>query len=506
MEDVEKWLGAISSFVWGPPMLIFLVGTGIYLTIGLRFMPIRRIGAGFKLAFAGRKADESDKGEITPFQALATALSATVGTGNIGGVATAIFVGGPGAVFWMWITALVGMATKYAEAVLAVKYRETDSNNQFVGGPMYYMKNGLGSRWPWLAAPLGAAFAFFAMIAGFGIGNMFQAKSVAQVMQDSFSVPPIVTGLALSVLAFSVIIGGIKSVAYVAERLVPFMAAAYVTAALIVIGMNATLVPAAFWLIISDAFTGTAATGGFAGAAVMYAIRFGVARGVFSNEAGLGSAAIAHAAARTNNPVRQGTVAMLGTFIDTIIVCSMTALVILTVQLSSPMSVTLVEKYDAYTQSAAYHCPNAEDLVAVENGTMKSQAYETSTVWHTCIEGASMTRLAFADSFIGGEYVVTLGLVIFAFTTILGWSYYGERSAAYLMGARAIVPYRLLWVVFLTIGATLDLGLILTVSDIFNALMAVPNLIALVLLSGIVFSLTREAEAEERAKAETAAT
>lgn len=489
METFQSALDQLNAIVWGPIMLVLLLGTGIYLTIGLRFMPIRRIGAGFRLAFASRKVSDTAKGEITPFQALATALSATVGVGNIGGVATAIFVGGPGAIFWMWITALVGMATKYAEAVLAVKYREVDERGQYVGGPMYYIKNGLGGNWVWL----GGAFAFFAMIAGFGIGNMFQANNVALVMRDSFSVPPLVTGIALSVTAFAVIIGGIKSIGYVAERLVPFMAAAYVGAALIVIGMNISYVPGALWMIVDDAFTGSAAAGGFAGAAIMQAIRFGVARGVFSNEAGLGSAAIAHAAARTNNPVRQGTIAMLGTFIDTIIVCTMTALVILTVQLSSPANVTLVADPRSTQEAPVWRCPTVEQQKDLASGAIVSKTIETTTVWHTCAQGASITRLAFADSLFGGEYVVAIGLIIFAFTTILGWSYYGERSAEYLLGTGAIMPYRLLWVAALTLGATTDLGLILLISDTFNALMAVPNLIALLALSGTVFAVTKAA-------------
>ncbi len=489
METFQTVLNQVNGFVWGPVMLVLLLGTGIYLTVGLRFMPLRRIGVGFRLAFASRQPSEKAEGEITPFQALATALSATVGTGNIGGVATAIFIGGPGAIFWMWMTALFGMATKYAEAVLAVKYREVDEDGRYVGGPMYYIKNGMGKNWAWL----GAAFAFFAMIAGFGIGNMFQANNVALVMRDNFSVPTIATGVALSFAAFAVIIGGIKSIAYVAERLVPFMAVAYVSAALIVLVMNFNLVPAALWMIVDDAFTGSAAAGGFAGAAIMQAIRFGVARGIFSNEAGLGSAAIAHAAARTNNPVRQGTVAMLGTFIDTIIVCTMTALVILTVQLSTPASVTLVPQVVDGQEESVYRCPTKAQQEALDQGYIVGKTIETTTVWHTCAQGASMTRLAFANSLFGGEYVVAIGLMIFAFTTILGWSYYGERSAEYLLGTGAIIPYRLLWVIFLTIGATWELNLILLVSDTFNALMAIPNLIALLALSGTVFAVTKTA-------------
>ncbi len=307
----------IEAFVWGPVMLTLLLGTGIYLTIGLKFMPIRRIGTGFRLSFSGIRAKKGDKGDITPFQALTTALSATVGTGNIAGVATAITLGGPCAVFWMWMTALVGMATKYAEAVLAVRYREVDERGHYVGGPMYYIKHGLGKRWYWLAA----AFAFFTLFSGLSSGNMVQANSIANVLSSNLDVSPMKTGIALAILTGAVIVGGIKSIARVAEFLVPFMAALYIVGGLTILALNITYIPSALALIVDGAFSGTAATGGFAGAAMKFAIQFGVARGIFSNEAGLGSAAIAHAAARTHDPVQQGTVAMLGTFIDTILLC-----------------------------------------------------------------------------------------------------------------------------------------------------------------------------------------
>ncbi|WP_440997026.1 alanine/glycine:cation symporter family protein [Arhodomonas sp. SL1] len=441
MDTLSAFLGNVSGFVWGPVMLILLLGTGLYLTIGLRAMPIRRIGYGFRQLLSGRRVVESDEGQITPFQALATALSATVGTGNIGGVATAIALGGPGAVFWMWITALVGMATKYGEAVLAVKYREVDEDGRYVGGPMYYIKNGMGERWRWL----GALFALFAMVAAFGIGNTVQSNAVADVMQTNLAVPAWLTGVVLAVLVFFVIIGGVRRIARLAERLVPFMAIVYMLGALVVIVLNLPAVPAALGQIVADAFTGTAATGGFAGAAVMAAIRFGVARGIFSNEAGLGSAPIAHAAARTSDPVRQGTVAMLGTFIDTIVVCTMTALVIV-----------------------------------------------LTGVWETGETGAGLTSLAFGEGVAGGNWVVTFGLVVFAFTTIVAWSYYGERSAEYLFGVRAIMPYRYLWVVLLFVGAVANLGIVWLIADILNALMAIPNLIALLALSGTIFAVTRD--------------
>ncbi|MFO7857862.1 MAG: sodium:alanine symporter family protein [Ectothiorhodospiraceae bacterium] len=441
MEQVTAFLETVSGIVWGPLMLVLLLGTGLFLTIGLRGMPIRRIGYGFRQLAAGRTARAGDKGEITPFQALSTALSATIGTGNIGGVATAIALGGPGAVFWMWITALVGMATKYAEAVLAVRYREVDEEGRYVGGPMYYIKNGLGSRWHWL----GGVFAAFAMVAAFGIGNTVQSNAVADVMESNLAVPVWLTGIVLAALVFMVIVGGIRRIAMVAERLVPFMAVVYILGALVVILWNIVDVPGALAQIVTDAFTGTAATGGFAGAAVWAALRFGVARGIFSNEAGLGSAPIAHAAARTSNPVRQGTVAMLGTFIDTIIVCTMTALVIV-----------------------------------------------LTGVWETGETGATLTAEAFGTGVPGGNWIVTFGLILFAFTTIVAWSYYGERCAEYLFGVRVIMPYRYVWVVLLFVGAVANLNLVWLIADVLNALMAIPNLIALLALSGTVFAVTRE--------------
>ena len=452
MDALMAFLQSVSNFVWGPYMLTLLLGTGVFLTIGLRFMPIRRIPEGFRLAFSGRHPDSSEKGDITPFQALTTALSATIGTGNIAGVATAIFLGGPGAVFWMWMTALVGMATKYAEAVLALKYREVDERGRFVGGPMYYIKNGLGKNWKWL----GVLFAFFAMTAALGIGNMVQSNSVADVFEENIGIEPLYTGIGLAVLTFAVIIGGIKSIARVAEFMVPIMGVIYVVGALTILLINIVDVPAAFMLIFTDAFTGTAATGGFAGAAVMAAIRYGVARGIFSNEAGLGSAAIAHAAAQAHDPVRQGTIAMLGTFIDTIVLCTMTALVIITVQ------------------------------VQVAGGA-------EAGAWTSGENGAALSALAFGGGIPGGEWIVTFGLVFFAFTTIIAWSYYGERSAEFLFGIKIIMPYRLLWVALVVVGAPLDLNLIWLIAEIMNALMAIPNLIALLLLSGTVFSMTRSA-------------
>jgi AGCS family alanine or glycine:cation symporter len=440
MQGLSDLLEGISSFVWGPVMLVLLLGTGLYLTAGLRLLPQRKLGYGLRTALKGRSAEAGDEGEITAFQALTTALSATIGTGNIAGVATAIYLGGPGAVFWMWLTALVGMATKYAEAVLAVRHREVDADGRYVGGPMYYIKNGLGSGWGWL----GATFALFAAVAAFGIGNTVQSNSVARALERTVDLPYLATGIVLAVLTFLVIIGGVKRIARVAETLVPLMAVLYIAGALAILVANAPQVPGALGMIFQDAFSGTAASGGFAGAGILAAIRFGVARGIFSNEAGLGSAPIAHAAAKTSDPVRQGSVAMLGTFIDTIVVCTMTALVII-----------------------------------------------TTGAWTSGETGAELSTLAFNTGLPGGEWIVSIGLVVFAFTTILAWSYYGERAAEYLLGTKVVMPFRVLWVLALIVGAVGNLGLIWTVADIMNALMAIPNLIALVALSGTVFAVSR---------------
>lgn len=322
MDLITEWLGALNGVVWGVPMLVGILGVGLYMQIRLGFLPIRKLGTGFRLLF--QRNESRGEGQISPFNALMTALSATIGTGNIAGVATAVVMGGPGALFWMWMTALVGMATKYSEAVLAVRYREVDKYGQYVGGPMYYIKNGLGPKWVWL----GTLFAVFGACAGFGIGNTVQANSVADVLESNFGINKWVTSVALVLLVGAVLIGGIRRISDVAGKLVPFMTVGYFGAGLVVLALNISEIPAAFSLIITSAFTPVAAQGGFAGATVWAAIRFGVARGVFSNEAGLGSAPIAHAAAKTQNPIRQGLIAMLGTFIDTIIVCSVTGLTI----------------------------------------------------------------------------------------------------------------------------------------------------------------------------------
>ncbi len=440
MEAITSAVGWLNGIVWGVPMLVLILGVGLFLTLGLRLLTILKIPFGFKLLWQGRIP--GGKGEITPFNALMTSLAATIGTGNIAGVATAIFLGGPGAVFWMWMTALVGMATKYAEAVLAVRYREKDDRGKFVGGPMYYIRNGLGKKWSWMAA----TFALFAGIAGFGIGNMVQANSIANALNANFAIPEWLTGVVLVVLVGAVLLGGIERIATVAGKLVPIMAIAYISAGALVLILNAEAIPAAFGLIFKYAFTPSAATGGFAGAAVWAAIRFGVARGVFSNEAGLGSAPIAHAAAQTKGPVSQGLVAMLGTFIDTLIVCSFTALAIL-----------------------------------------------VTGAWTSGETGAALTSRAFDLALPGvGGYVIAVSLAVFAFTTILGWSYYCERSLQYLFGIKIITPFRVLWSLAALVGATLKLSFVWLLADTMNALMAIPNLIALALLSPIVFKLTKE--------------
>ncbi len=439
LKSFEALVGKVGAFAWGPPMLILLVGTGIWLTISLKGLQFTQLWHSLYLAFF-KKSDDSDQpGDITHFQALMTALSATVGTGNIAGVATAIAAGGPGALFWMWITGLVGMATKYGEAVLAVKYRETDEDGEMCGGPMYYISKGLNQKW------LGSMFAVFAAVAAFGIGNMVQSNSVADAMEATFGVPFFVTGGALMVFTALVILGGIKSIGKVTSVIVPIMIAFYVAGAMIILVMNAGAIPGALALIVKQAFTPTAASGGFLGAGVMMAIRMGVARGVFSNESGLGSAPIAAAAAQTNHSVSQALVSMTQTFIDTIIVCTMTGLVLI-----------------------------------------------ITGAWDSGKTGAELTTFAFQLGIPGGAYIVTIGLVLFAYSTILGWSYYGEKSIEYLLGRGAVKPYRIVFVLFVGVGAVAKLNLVWNLSDTFNGLMAVPNLVGLLLLTPVIVSETKD--------------
>ena len=442
MEFINTLVNQLNGVVWGPPMLVMILGTGLFLMLRLKFMPLSKIGAGFKLMWQGRQKGDAESGEISPFQALMTCLAATVGTGNIAGVATAIFLGGPGALFWMWCTALVGMATKYSEVVLAVHYREKDERGEHVGGPMYAIKNGLGKKWLWL----GTAFAIFGGFAGFGIGNMVQVNSMAAALHTTFNIPLWVTGVVTMVVVGLVILGGIKRIGKVAATLVPFMCVAYIIAAVVVLVVNAAEIPKAFEMIFTYAFTPIAATGGFAGAAVMAAIRFGVARGIFSNEAGLGTAGIAQAAGTTNSPVRSGMIGMLGTFIDTIIICSMTGLAII-----------------------------------------------TSGVWASGASGAALSAAAFEQAMPGvGGYILTLALVVFAFTTILGWSYFGEKCWEYMVGTKSILPFRILWVAAVPFGAIAQLDFAWLVADTLNGLMAIPNLLSLLLLSPIVVKLTKD--------------
>ncbi|NHF73638.1 alanine/glycine:cation symporter family protein [Paracoccus xiamenensis] len=442
MESIHNFVSWLNGIVWGVPMIVLILGTGLYLQIRLGFLPIRKIGYGFRMIAKSRKPDEMAEGEITPFAALMTALSATIGTGNIAGVATAIALGGPGAVFWMWMTAFVGMATKYAEVVVAVHYRQKDEQGEMSGGPMYAIRNGLGPRWGWLAA----AFAIFGGLAGFGIGNMVQSNSIAEAMQTAFGVPNWVIGLVLAVLTGAVVLGGIRRIGAVAERLVPTMAIIYVVAVLVVLILNASAVPGAFMTILTSAFSPTSAVGGFAGAAVMAGIRYGVARGIFSNEAGLGTAGIAQAAGATRDPVYSGMIGMMGTFIDTIVICTMTALAIM-----------------------------------------------VTGVWTSGESGAALSAAAFETALPGmGEELLALLLSVFAFTTILGWAFYGEKCWEFLFGSKVETPFRLLWTIAVFVGTVVSLDFAWLVADTLNALMAIPNLISLIVLTPVVLMLTRE--------------
>jgi len=468
----------ISDFIWVgtwngeeilpfPPMTIILLGIGLWIMVGLRFYPIIKLGSAFKGLFASRKS--AGEGEISPFAALSTALSGQVGTGNLAGVATAIALGGPGAIFWMWITALFGMALAFAEGSLAIRYREKTSDGVYRGGPMTYIMMGLGKKWTWLAIVFCLGTLFSAMVTG----NSIQANAIADGMNELFGIEEWVGGLITAILVFIVIIGGIKSIGSVAEKIVPFMAAAYIVMAIIALILNFGDLPATFSLIFNGAFNPQAATGGFVGAAIIIAIRAGVARGLFSNEAGQGSTAIAHAVAQTNDPEQQGRMAMLGTFIDTIIICTMTALVILTVQ-----------------------------------GDFSGGGDQVAHAWNSDLQGFAMTSGAFAAAFPFEVFSVPLGtliasiaLILFVFTTLLTWSYYGERAITFLYdrvpgsnraGEKMLhMIWRVLWCVVIYVGSTQDLTLVWRLGDISNAAMALPNLLALLLLSGVVFKLAK---------------
>ena len=446
MTEIQNILEKIDSIVWGPPLLILLMGTGIYLTIRLKLLQVFKLPLALKYVFGKDEEANSDdaEGDVSSFQALCTALSATIGTGNIVGVATAITAGGPGALFWMWMAAFFGMATKYAEGLLAIKYREVDANGQMAGGPMYYIQNGLGLKW------LAKLFAFFGVgVALFGIGTFGQVNSIAAAAK-SFDVPLIVTAVVITVLVALVTMGGLQRISKVSELVVPFMAAAYILGAVIVLIFNYEAIPGAISLIISSAFNPQSALGGTLGITVVIALRNGVARGIFSNESGLGSAPIAAAAARTKSAARQGLITMTGTFFDTIIVCTMTGIVI------------------------------------VLTGTW-SQGMSGA------IAGADLTTAAFQAGLpiaIIGKYIVNIGLIFFAFTTIIGWNYYGERCIEYLFGVKSIMPYRIIYIAFVAIGPFLPLELIFIVADIVNGCMAFPNLVGLIGLRKVVIEET----------------
>ncbi len=434
MENLLPLLNAIDSFMWGPPLITLLVGTGIFLTVRLGLLQVIRLPLALRLIFQAKNKGE---GDVSSFKALCVALAATVGTGNIVGVATAVKVGGPGALFWMWVAAFFGMATKYAEGLLAIKFRSTDEKGEIAGGPMFYIENGMGKKF----RPLAVFFAFACiLVAFFGIGTFPQVNAIVDSMNISFGLPAYQTDIVITLLIASITLGGLQSISHVASRIVPFMAVFYIVICAAMILSHLAAVPAALELIVTSAFTGEAAVGGFAGSTIMVAMQNGIARGVFSNESGLGSAPIAAAAAKTKWPAEQGLVSMTGTFIDTIIICSMTGL-------------TLV----------------------------------LTGVWSGDTSGAMMTSAAFSGTYgLLGSQFLTAALALFAFTTILGWNYYGERACIYLFGTKGVMPYRLIFIVLVASGAFLKLEAIWVLADIVNGLMAIPNLIALIALSGVV--------------------
>jgi alanine or glycine:cation symporter, AGCS family len=434
----NAWLNGI---VWGPPMLILLIGTGVVLTILTGAIQVRHLHTALREVLGKLTQRGGGAGSVTPFQAVATALASTVGVGNIAGVATAIFLGGPGALFWLWVSGLLGMATKYAEIVIALHYREPDAAGVMRGGAMYTLKKGLKAPW------LGAVFALLTAVAAFGIGNMVQANSVAESLKASFGTSPVIVGAVLVLVTAFVILGGITRIADVTQYLVPFMAIFYLIGGIIIIVLHADALPAALQLVLTDAFTGTAAAGGFVGSTMIMAMRYGVARGLFSNEAGLGSAPMVHAAAQTDHPVRQGMYGIFEVFVDTILICTTTGLVIL-----------------------------------------------VTGVWDGGATGAALSAQAFETGLPGawGDLVVTLGLVLFAYSTIIGWSYYGETGIVYLLGARAALPYRLVWLVFIYVGATGSLHLVWDVADTLNGLMAIPNLVSVLVSIPLLLRLQKE--------------
>ncbi|MBI5299931.1 MAG: sodium:alanine symporter family protein [Deltaproteobacteria bacterium] len=441
IETLEKGLGSISDWVWGPPLLILLVGTHLFLTFRLRFIQ-RYLFKAIKISFQRKREGE---GDISQFGALMTALAATIGTGNIVGVATAVAAGGPGAVLWMWLTGVFGIATKYGEALLSVEYRVKDSFGTMCGGPMYVLERGLKAKW------LGILFALFTAVAAFGIGNMVQANSISSLLFETYHLSPWISGGAMTILTAVVILGGIKSIARFCEFLVPFMAIFYVLGCIYLLWLHAETLPTTVILIFKSAFTGQAALGGFLGAGVREAMRFGIARGLFSNEAGLGSAPIVAAAAQTKNPVRQALVSSTGVFWDTVVVCAITG------------------------------------LVVVNSGD-----------WSQGLKGAALTKTAFSHIPIIGPTILSVGLLTFVFSTILGWSYYGEKAMEYLFGTKMIKPYRCLWVVAVMVGSVATLPMVWSFADIANGMMAIPNLISLIALNGVIVKITRKYLWEKR--------
>ncbi len=435
MHGLEKLLDSLSSLVWGPPLLILLCGTHLFLTFRLRFIQ-RYIFKGIKLSF---ERTREGKGDVSHFGALTTALAATIGTGNIVGVATAVALGGPGAVLWMWLTGVFGIATKYSEALLSVKYRITNKKGMMSGGPMYVLERKMKSKW------LAILFAAFTAIAAFGIGNMVQANSISMLLKDSLHISPWLSGIAMTILTAIVILGGIRSIANACEKLVPFMALFYIIGCIILLVMKAGTIPQTIVTICTSAFSGHAAFGGFVGAGILQTIRYGVARGLFSNESGLGSAPIVAAAAQTKTPVRQALVSATGTFWDTVVVCAMTGLVIV-----------------------------------------------NSGMWMQGLNGAALTRAAFSSIPYLGTFILTIGLLTFVFSTILGWSYYGEKAIEYLFGHNAVQPYRYLWVIVVMVGSVATLPMVWSFADIANGLMALPNLISLLVLSGVIVAETKK--------------
>lgn len=438
MDAVEKFLDAANGYLWGWPMLVLLLGTHLFLTFRLRFIQ-RHIGLAIKLSVT---KDKGAAGDVSPFGSLATALAATIGTGNIVGVATAIAVGGPGAVLWMWLTGVFGISTKYAEALLAVKYRVRTSDGTMLGGPMYVLERGLGLKW------LGVLFCVFTTIAAFGIGNTVQANSIAGLLKETLNMPVQMSGIIMTILTAVVILGGIKSIALVCQFLVPFMAIFYVAGCLIILAINHDFIVPTIVLICKSAFTTRAAGGGFVGASLMMAARCGIARGLFSNESGLGSAPIVAAAAQAKNPVRQALISATGTFWDTVVICAMTGVVLVSSILKHP---------------------------AVFEG----------------LNGTALTNAAFGAIPVAGATVLTVGLFTFVFSTILGWSYYGEKAVEYLLGKKSILPYRIVWVGAVYAGAVHNVDLVWAFADVFNALMAIPNLLSILMLSGVIVAETR---------------